>query len=91
MLLNDLTNKQIKEISSVIAPKLVNHPAFMFYCKNGKNREKFIEDYFNYFLHKWNKKELVFSNENHDIIISLIDVNSYHSKDKGLGAAKLKK
>ena len=52
MLLNDLTNKQIKEISSVIAPKLVNHPAFMFYYKNGKNREKFIEDYFNYFLHK---------------------------------------
>lgn len=91
MLLNNLTKKQIKEISSQIAPKLISHPAFMFYCKNGKNRQKFIEDYFGYFLNKWSKNSLVFANEGFDVIISLVDINDYHSKDKGVGASKLKR
>ena len=92
MLLNNLSRKEIKEISAVIAPKLVTHPAFMFYCKNGKMREKFIEDYFCYFLNKWNKNELIFTNESKDVIVTLVDINEFHTKkDKGIGAAKLKK
>ena len=91
MLLNNLSGKEIKEISASLAPKLISHPAFMFYCKSGKDRQKFIEDYFNYFLHKWNKKEIVLINENRDVLISLIDIETYHSKDSGLGAAKLKR
>ncbi len=91
MLLKNLSKKEIKEISAQVAPKLVTHPAFMFYCKNGKNRQKFIEDYFCYFLGKWNKNELILTNENRDIIVTLVDINEFHTKDKGMGAKKIKK
>ena len=91
MLINELSKKEIKEISKELAPKLTSHPAFMFYCKNGKNRQKFIEDYFCYFLNKWNKKQLIFTNESHDAIIALVDINEFHTKDKGISASKLKK
>lgn len=92
MRLNDLNNKEIKKISKEIAPKLITHPAFMFYCKNEKNRQNFIEDYFNYYLNKWNKrKEIILADENFDVIISLIDFASYRDKGKSLGASKLKK
>ena len=91
MLLNNLTSKQIKEISKTIAPKLVTHPAFMFYCKSGKDREGFIEDYFEYYLHKWNNKEIVLANESFDVIISIIDIESFRESGKGVRAAKLKR
>ena len=91
MLLKNLSSKEIKEISKTVAPKLVKHPVFMFYCKNADNRQNFIEDYFNYFLKKWNKKEIILTNDSRDLIISLVDIETYHSKDKGLGASKLKK
>ena len=91
MLLENLSNKQIKEISKTVAPKLVKHPVFMFYCKNAKNRENFIEDFFGYFLKKWNNTEIVLTNESNDVIISLIDIERYHNKDKGIGAARLKR
>ena len=91
MLLNNLSNKEIKEISKTVAPKLVKHPAFMFYCKNAKNRQAFIEDYFSYFLKKWNKKEIILTNESRDLIITLVDIETYHIKDKGLAASKIKR
>ena len=91
MLLNNLTKKEIKEISAEIAPKLISHPAFMFYCKNGSNRQKFIEDFFCYFLSKWSEKELIFTNETHDVILTLVDINEFHTKDKGIAAKKLKR
>ena len=91
MLLNNLSKKEIKALSEEVSPKLVSHPAFMFYCKNGKARQKFIEEFFCYFLQKWNKKELIFTNETHDIIVTLVDINEFHTKDKGVGAAKLKR
>ena len=91
MLLNNITKKEIKEISAEIAPKLISHPAFMFYCKNGKNRQKFIEDFFNYFLNKWSKNELIFTDENHNVIITLVDINEFHTKDKGVASKKIKK
>lgn len=91
MLLNNLSNKEIKEISKTVAPKLLKQPAFMFYCKNTKDRQSFIEDFFYFFLNKWNKKEIVLTNESYDVIVSLVDIENYHSKDKGRGAAKLKR
>ena len=90
MRLENLTNKQISEISKTVAPKLVTHPAFMFYCKNEKHRQSFIADYFKYFLRKWNNKEIILADENYDVIISLIDIETYHNKDRGIGATRLK-
>lgn len=91
MLLNNLTGKQIKEISKTVAPKLTSHPAFMFYCKNGKDREGFIEDYFDYYLRKWNNKEIILANDNYDVIITLIDIENFNEKGKGVRASKLKR
>ena len=91
MLLENPSKKQIKEISAQIAPKLITHPVFMFYCKNSGNRQKFIEDYFNYYLQKWSKTELIFTNDSRDVIVTLVDINNYHTKDKGIAASKLKK
>jgi len=91
MLLENLSNKQIKEISKTIAPKLVKHPVFMFYCKKAENRQGFIEDFFYYFLNRWNKKEIILADEEYNAIISILDIENYHGKDKGRGAATLKR
>jgi hypothetical protein len=91
MLLKDLKKKEIKQISSDIAPKLMPHPAFMFYCKSEQDRLKFIEDYFNHYLKKWNNTEIILTNENHDAIITLIDIFAFAEKEKGLGASSIKK
>ncbi|MBR7060797.1 MAG: hypothetical protein IKI34_03590 [Eubacterium sp.] len=91
MQLTNLSNKEIKEISEKIAPKLLNHPFFMYYCKSEKDREGFIKDYFNYYLRKWIKSEIVLTDEGGNVIITLISIENFHSKDKGMGLAKLKR
>ena len=91
MLLKDLKKKELKQISADIAPKLTTHPAFMFYCKSEKDREKFIEDYFNYYLKKWDNSEIILINDSHDAIITLIDIFKFADKEKGIGASSIKK
>ena len=90
MQLTDFSGKHIKDICETLAPNLIRHPAFMFYCKSEKDREDFIKAYFGYFLRKW-KDEIILINESGTVLVALVDINNFHTKDKGKGLSKLKR
>ena len=90
MQLTDFSGKHIKEVCETLAPNLIRHPAFMFYCKSEKDREEFIKVYFGYFLRKWSN-EIILINESGTVLVTLIDINNFHAKDKGKGLSKLKR
>ena len=90
MQLTDFSSKHIKEVCETLAPNLIRHPAFMFYCKAEKDREDFIKAYFGYFLRKW-KDEIILINESGTVLVTLVEINNYHTKDKGKGLSKLKR
>lgn len=63
----------------------------MFFCNNISKREGFIKDYFSYYLPKWVKEDVLFSNEKGSALVTLTDPKNFEYKYKGINAYKMKK
>lgn len=84
-------NKNREEgIKEILAPKLLTHPHFMFYCIKKSERSEFINDFLNFYLYSWSEQGQLFSSANVKIIASLVDKNSFEYKFHGKNAFKLK-
>lgn len=87
----DKQNKQIiKDICRNLSSKLLTHPLFMYYCPEKAVRRDFINAYFNYFLHDWVKNEIVLTNEENTVLVSLVNPKNYKYTFSGKGAGAMK-
>lgn len=91
MILEKTKKKDIEAIAQDMSNKLVKQPLFMFYCQNQAKRKSFIKDYFSYFIPLWQKEELLFSDKDNNVLISLVDPTNFEYKYKGVRAYKIRR
>lgn len=77
-------------MKEILAPLLLTHPHFMFYCTDKSKRDVFINDFLNYYLFSWSKQGQLYSSPNLKAIAALVDVNSFEYKFHGNNALKLR-
>lgn len=81
----------IREINSILAPKLNKDPLFMFFCPMLSKRQDFINSYFNYYIYEWSRYDELLYDEDSKSLISLVDPTTFEYKFKGKGAHSLKR
>ena len=91
MKIDKIDKQTINLISEQMSKDLIKHPLFMFFCSNISKREGFIKDYFSYYLPKWVKEDVLFSNEKGSALVTLTDPKNFEYKYKGVNAYKMKK
>ena len=92
MLLKDLKDRDVKKLSDILTPKLVNHRLFKFMCPQEEEREEFINAYLNYNIPRWIKRgDYVLTNSDFDVLVVLSSPRRSSHKFSGKGAKKMKK
>lgn len=71
-------------------PQLMTHPLFMFYCPEKSNREKFINDFLNYYLYSWTTFGEAYASSDKSAIASLVSLGAFEYRFSGKNAMKLK-
>ncbi len=92
MRLKDLKDKDIKKLSEILAPKIVDHKIFKFMCPDGSERLDFVEAYLRYNIPRWIEcHDYVLTDENFDVLVVLASPRRSSHKFSGKGAKRMKK
>lgn len=90
MVLKKASSKDIKAINQALAPNLIKEPLFMFFSQNLSKRADFIDAYLNYYVYEWSRYDTLLCNDEKNVLISLVDPDTFSYKYKGKGAMKMK-
>ncbi|MGN0522078.1 MAG: hypothetical protein ACI4IQ_05510 [Eubacterium sp.] len=90
MKLEAITNKDVSIIKSNLIPQLVSHPLFMFYCPEKSRREKFINNFLDYYLYNWSKFGELYVSDTKSTVATLVNIHAFEYKFSGKNAMKMK-
>lgn len=85
-----MEKKKAERIKTALAPQLMTHPLFMFYCPDKVNREKFITDFLDYYLYSWTKYGEAYASGDKNVMASLVSLGAFEYKFSGKNALRLK-
>lgn len=91
MYINGIDKKTLREISERFGERFIKDPLFMFFCSDINKRKAFIYDYMMYYLPRFVDEETVFIDKHATAVVTLVDLNDFEYKFKGLSGQKLKK
>lgn len=90
MKLTEINKTTQQEIAGKLAPQLMTHPLFMFYCPDKTKREKFIDNYLGYNLYSWTKYGEAYASPDKNAFASLVNVNAFEYRFSGKNSLKLR-
>lgn len=90
MKIEKLNKNNFERIKELLAPQLISHPHFMFYCISKAKRPAFINDFLNYHLYRWSEQGQLYSSPNVKFLATLVNINSFEYKFHGKNALKLR-
>ncbi len=90
MKLESITKADAKKIKENLAPQLINHPHFMFYCPEKEKRKKFIDRFLNYYLYNWSKFGELYISESRSAMATLVNTRAFEYKFSGKNAMKIR-
>lgn len=91
MILKDVSKAKNLELCEKLTERLMKHALFMHFCPNADKRAEFINAYLHYYIYEWSEYDTLLTDENEEILATLIDPHTFEYKFKGKGAMKLKK
>ncbi|MBE6719315.1 MAG: hypothetical protein E7571_01505 [Ruminococcaceae bacterium] len=92
MRLKNLSEKDIKKLSDILAPKMTQRKFFKFLCPDSSEREEFINAYLRYNIPRWLQRgDFLLTDENFDVLLVVASPRRSSHKFSGKGAKRMKK
>lgn len=85
-----MKKKKAERLKAVLAPQLMTHPLFMFYCPDKPNRGKFIDNFLDYYLYSWTKFGEAYESSSKNIMASLVSLGAFEYGFSGKNSLKMK-
>lgn len=90
MKLEKIDNEKRRRIKDTLSEQMMSHPLMMFYCPEKSKREKFINDYLDYYLCSWVKYGEAYLDDDGKVLASLVSTGAFEYKFSGKHAVKMK-
>lgn len=90
MKITSMDKAYAEKIKESISRQLMSHPLFMFYCPNRSERDKFINNFLDYYLYSWTKYGEGYISDSGLTLASLVSTEAFEFKFKGKNALKMK-